>query len=63
MTLSSTDPAAATAAPPPAAEPADAAEADRSAFSLPLRRLGFGDPLRWLAAGWRDFRAAPGVSL
>ena len=28
-----------------------------------LRRLSFGDPLRWLALGWRDFRRAPGLGL
>jgi uncharacterized membrane protein len=28
-----------------------------------LRPLGFRDPLRWLAAGWRDFRRAPGIGL
>ncbi|MFT3777558.1 MAG: DUF2189 domain-containing protein [Ottowia sp.] len=25
--------------------------------------LGLGDPLRWLAQGWRDFMAAPGIGL
>lgn len=25
--------------------------------------LGLGDPLRWLAKGWRDLRAAPGIAL
>lgn len=29
----------------------------------PCRTLRMGDPLRWLAAGWRDLRRAPGVSL
>jgi uncharacterized membrane protein len=28
-----------------------------------LRPLGWGDPFRWLAAGWRDFRRAPGIGL
>jgi uncharacterized membrane protein len=28
-----------------------------------LRTLGFRDPLRWLALGWRDFRRAPGIGL
>lgn len=32
-------------------------------FDLPLNRLGWGDPLRWLAAGWRDFRRCPGIGL
>ena len=47
---------------PPAAD-APAAEAERGAFQLPLRRLGLADPLRWLAAGWRDFRRCPGIGL
>lgn len=25
--------------------------------------LGFGDPLRWLASGWKDFVAAPGIGI
>ena len=29
----------------------------------PCRALRASDPLRWLAAGWRDLRRAPGVSL
>ena len=28
-----------------------------------LRQLCLGDPLRWLAAGWRDFRRAPAIGL
>jgi uncharacterized membrane protein len=28
-----------------------------------VHRLGVADPARWLAAGWRDLRAAPAVSL
>jgi len=28
-----------------------------------LRQLGFSDPLRWLALGWRDFRRCPGIGL
>lgn len=28
-----------------------------------LRDLRFGDPLRWLAAGWRDFIRCPGIGL
>jgi len=31
----------------------------RSALDIQLRPLGFGDPLRWLALGWRDFMRAP----
>jgi uncharacterized membrane protein len=33
------------------------------AFDLQLRTLSFADPLRWLAAGWRDFRRAPAIGL
>jgi uncharacterized membrane protein len=33
------------------------------AFDLQLNRLTFADPLRWLAAGWRDFIRAPGIGL
>ena len=32
-------------------------------FAAPCRRLAAGSPLRWLAAGWRDYRASPRVSL
>jgi len=28
-----------------------------------LRPLGLGEPLRWLALGWRDFRRAPAIGL
>ncbi|MCH8179399.1 MAG: DUF2189 domain-containing protein [Proteobacteria bacterium] len=34
-----------------------------SALDLPLATLGWADPLRWLAAGWRDFRRAPLIGL
>lgn len=59
MTVSSTESADQAA---PAAD-ASAADAERSAFSLALRPLRFGDPLRWLAAGWRDFIRCPGIGL
>ncbi len=32
-------------------------------FIAPCRRIAPGRPLRWLALGWRDFRAGFGVSL
>ncbi len=64
MTVSPTDPAEPAAPAPEAglAEPV-AVAAERSAFSLSLQKLDFGDPLRWLAAGWRDFRRCPGIGL
>ena len=34
-----------------------------SALDLPLATLGLRDPLRWLVAGWRDFRQAPHIGL
>lgn len=34
-----------------------------SAFDLPLNRLRFTDPLRWLQRGWQDFRRCPGIGL
>jgi len=46
----------------PASQPA--AEATQpTIFDLPLNPLGFGDPLRWLALGWRDFRRCLGSGL
>jgi len=45
--------------PLPAAEPDVAARP----FVVPCAALGAAAPLRWLAAGWRDFRRAPGLSL
>ncbi|MGL6111970.1 MAG: DUF2189 domain-containing protein [Rubrivivax sp.] len=41
----------------------DATHASDAPPGLVLRRLSFGDPLRWLALGWRDFRRAPGLGL
>ena len=32
-------------------------------FGPPLNTLSLADPGRWLAAGWRDFRRAPGIGL
>lgn len=41
----------------PTAEPAPTDAAARE-----LLPLGFADPFRWLRAGWRDLRAAPGIA-
>ena len=41
---------------PPSTEPSGPA-------ALQLKPLHFGDPLRWLALGWRDFIRAPGIGL
>jgi uncharacterized membrane protein len=40
-----------------------AAAHEPSPFERPLNRLRWGDPLRWLALGWRDFRRCPGIGL
>ncbi|HEY6135311.1 MAG TPA: DUF2189 domain-containing protein [Rubrivivax sp.] len=34
-----------------------------SVFDLPLNRLRFADPLKWLALGWRDFVRCPAIGL
>ena len=39
------------------------APGERPAFLIPLRRLGWAAPLRWLALGWRDFTRCPGIGL
>ena len=64
MTDQTTD---ASAPVPPAPPPADAYQpyvpppsTMPQAVMVPL---GLADPLRWLARGWRDFRAAPGIGL
>ena len=36
---------------------------EASAVELQLRPLALGSPLRWLAAGWRDFVRCPGIGL
>ncbi len=45
--------------PEPATEPA----AEATPFSVQLRLLAPAAPLRWLAAGWRDFLRCPGIGL
>lgn len=49
----------------PSAPPDAKAAADGAGESnaLRLRPLAWGDPLRWLALGVRDLRAAPGIGL
>jgi uncharacterized membrane protein len=47
-------------APSPAGSPA---EPPAPAFLTALRPLRWGDPLRWLALGWRDFTRCPGLGL
>ena len=36
---------------------------DQMPFVAPCRRVGPGAPFRWIAAGYRDMRAAPRLSL
>lgn len=38
-------------------------EAEPKPFVAPCRDLPRGAPFEWLRAGWRDYRAAPGLSL
>jgi uncharacterized membrane protein len=40
-----------------------AMEPDPKPFVAPCRELAPAAPFEWLKAGWRDFRAAPGLSL
>ena len=48
----------------PAPSPADPpAEPPAPAFLTALQPLRWGDPLRWLALGWRDFTRCPGLGL
>jgi len=54
-----TDPTPDQTAPPPAEQVAAA----RSSPFPPVRKIALDAPLRWLAAGWRDLRAAPAASL
>ena len=61
------DPTSAAPAPDKPAGAADGADAATAApssvFAIELAPLSFADPWRWLAAGWRDFRRAPGIGL
>lgn len=43
--------------------PPDGGPKDLAAGLPELRALRIGDPMRWLAAGWRDFLRCPGVGL
>jgi len=51
--------------PTPSAPPPTPVQASRPRSSPfpPIRRIDLAAPLRWIAAGWRDLRAAPAVSL
>jgi uncharacterized membrane protein len=53
-----TEPTDARASP---SSPSSAEAPDGAAAAAVLRPLGWRDPLRWLAAGWRDFVRAPGI--
>jgi uncharacterized membrane protein len=45
-------------------EPSEApANPDEARPPITLRPLSFGDPLRWLMLGWRDFVRCPGIGL
>ena len=44
-------------------DPLAAANLPRTSSLIPLNRLRLSDPLRWLAAGWRDFLRAPAIGL
>lgn len=41
----------------------ETADEDARPFVVPCAQLSFGAPIRWLRAGWRDLRRAPGLSL
>lgn len=45
------------------AEDAPGITTDAPSPPLELREVTYADPLRWLSAGWRDFRAAPSIGL
>ena len=46
-----------------ASEPGQVPESPARPFAVPCARLDHRAPLRWLRAGWRDYRRAPGLSL
>lgn len=43
--------------------PAPESTPPSTAFDIRINDLAWSDPFRWLAAGWRDFRRAPGIGL
>jgi uncharacterized membrane protein len=45
------------------ADPTQPATAPRASTFPPVNRIDVAAPLRWLAAGWRDLRAAPAASV
>ena len=49
--------------PAPGTASAATAASSTSGFSLPLNTLRWGDPLRWLSLGLRDFTRAPVIGL
>lgn len=61
--LSSKDPTPDAQPPSGAPAPEGTDTGERSVFDIALRPLGFADPLRWLAQGWRDFIRCPGIGL
>ena len=46
---------------PTATEPGGTPNDPAAKPPIVLRRLGFADPLRWIARGWRDFIRCPGI--
>lgn len=42
---------------------AQASANDTSVFGLPMAELSFADPIKWVQAGWQDFRRVPGIGL
>lgn len=57
-------PSAPSPAPAPAGAPVPApAVSAAPPPAITLNPLGFADPLRWLAAGWRDFVRCPAIGL